>query len=141
MKKLILTLALLLIASRTFAQTATLATPVVQPSYTSLIVGQVHESRNDPNDSTSASSIKVIIWMLDSTGARVNVITSTMTTSAEISGFLAAVETPLAGEIAGTTLTARARRHNARILNYIVTNCAGFVAPCTTQVSTAVVVP
>lgn len=139
--KRLLALILLAFPALAFAQSATLATPETVPSNLSLIVGQIHELRADPNDVATAAKVTVIIWKLDSLGMRAGVITATLTTPTELSGFLAAVETPLSGEAVGTTLAIRARRHNARVLNYIVTQCATFAAPCTSQVSTAVVVP
>lgn len=141
MKSLTLASLLLLFTGAAIAQTATLAAPETMPNRVSLIVGQVHEYRADPNDAATANKVTVIIWKLDALGARADVVTVNLTTGAELSGFLAAVETPLAGEPTGTTLAVRSRRHNGRILNYVVKNCATFAAPCTSQLSTALMVP
>jgi hypothetical protein len=138
MKKLILAFAFLFIASSVLAQSGTLTAPIVPPTQTSLIVGQVHELRADPNDATTAAKTSIAVWTLDSTGARAAVTVVNLTTNADISGFLAAVETPFPGEVAGTTLAARARRHNGRILNYLLTNCATLTPSCGLPASTLV---
>lgn len=136
--KQLLALVLLALPTLALAQSGTLTAPIVPPTQTSLIVGQVHELRADPNDATTAAKISIVVWTLDSTGARAAVTVVNLTASADISGFLGAVETPFTGEVAGTTLAARARRHNGRILNYLLTNCATLTPPCGLPVSTMV---
>jgi hypothetical protein len=144
MKRFAILLAFLL-AAPALAQTATLATPETpSANLTYLLVGSVTEQRADPNDPNTGNRISIVLWKMTAAGVRAPDASSLrvdLTANADISGFLAAVETPFAGEVAGTTLAARARRHNGRVLNYLVTGCPTFTPSCAAQISAATMVP
>jgi len=136
-----LAVAALFVAASSLAQSATLAVADQPPSRTNLVVGQVIEARANPDDPNSINVVMIELWKMTAAGSKADTLTVTISGNAEVNGYLGALETAVAGEPAGTTLAARYRRHNVRILKYLRDSCSTFTVACPAQMSTSTVVP
>lgn len=138
MKRLLLGLALTVVASAAFGQQIDLPTPEVSAPLTKWVVSRVEEfSAPNPN------SIIIELTKVTAAGvaaacppASVCSYTATLTVNAEFLAYLTARETAVAGENAGTGLVARESRRQARIAKFVQVGCATFaVNPCPPNIS------
>jgi hypothetical protein len=136
--RVVLLLALLLAAMTTFAQTINMPTPEAQPSLTGWkVVGEHILTPVNGANGIGIEIAKVTAAGSDTcsaaTGCR---YTAKFTTNAELNLYAVARETVVPGEDTGTSLAARERRRQARLLKLVLTNCATLtIDPCTTQIS------
>jgi hypothetical protein len=147
MKKLIRIaplLAVLITSLSASAQIINMAAPETQPSLTGWKVTGEHVL----TPASGGNGIGIEITKVTGTGSDTCSSSSgckyiaKFTTNAELLLYAVARESSVAGEDTGSSLAARERRRQTRLLNLVLTNCATLtVDPCPAQISSGTLNP